>query len=240
MKTKRILSFVLTAMVVLAIGPLAWGSLFVNPPENNPNITWETQYPYQRNIMMDFDTTNPVCEQGPIPGAVYEGYDDPELWDSDSVTMNEYFQWDQTTGSIGNFEPGYYDDYGRITFHLDNWERPWPVKHVYVELVYKRIIRYYEQEFGQHFITPSGTNQYTKSWSKVDDLGGGSYRLSRWVEFQPNQPWEEPILYVTDPYDEPQAFYLDSVHIATECVPEPATVCLLGFGALGLLKKRRT
>ncbi len=33
--------------------------------------------------------------------------------------------------------------------------------------------------------------------------------------------------------------YIDSVEVATICVPEPATVCLLGLGMLGLLRRRR-
>ena len=31
--------------------------------------------------------------------------------------------------------------------------------------------------------------------------------------------------------------YVDFVEVATICVPEPATICLLGLGALGLLRK---
>ena len=32
---------------------------------------------------------------------------------------------------------------------------------------------------------------------------------------------------------------LDYIHVDTICIPEPATLCLLGLGVLGLLRKRR-
>jgi hypothetical protein len=229
MSKKRVLSFVLTAMIVLAVGPLAWGSLFVNPPETNPNITWETQFPYQRNIMMDF-SANPLGAVGPIPGADYEGYDDPDLWDSDFVTMTGDVQWNQAKGGIGIFGGGS----GTITFHFDNWERPWPVKNFYEELVFK--VELTSGSIYQDFFTPSGENTYTDSWYNVQDLGGGSYRFSLWAEFQPNPPWEEKVYTLSSSTGN---IYLDSLHVATECIPEPATICLLGFGALSLLRRKR-
>jgi hypothetical protein len=54
--------------------------------------------------------------------------------------------------------------------------------------------------------------------------------------------WRIPQIY----YDEmihlefvDSGVYVDFVEVATICVPEPATVCLLGLGVLGLLRKRR-
>jgi len=229
MNKKRFILVIAAAMVVLAVGPLAWGSLFVNPPETNPNITWETQFSYQRNIMMDFGV-NPLGTVGPIPGADYEGYDDASLWNSDFVTMTGDIHWDQAKGGIGIFGGGS----GTITFHFDNWQRPWPVKHFYEELVFK--VELVTGSIYQDFFTPSGKNMYTDSWDNVQNLGGGSYRLSLWAEFQPNPPWEEKVYTLSSSTGN---IYLDSLHIATECIPEPATICLLGLGVLGLLKKRR-
>ena len=230
MKKNQLLSFALTAIVLLAVAPTAWGSPFVTPPEGNPNITWQTQFPYQRNIMMDFGV-NPVGPVGPIPGADYEGYNDPVLWDSDFVTMTGAVRWDQAKGGIGIFGGGS----GTITFHFDNWEMPRPVKHFYEELTWK--VEQVSGSIYQDFVTPSGMNKYTDSWNNVQNLGGGSYRLSLWAEFQPNPPWEEKVYTLSSSTGN---IYLDSLHVATECVPEPATMALLGLGGLSLLRRKRS
>lgn len=91
---EKLMTFLVVAVLVLTVAPVvSGGPAFVYPPESNPNVTWVTQYPYQRNIMMDFseDPVDPTGATGPIPGAQYTGYDDPMLWDSDFVT---------TTGDI--------------------------------------------------------------------------------------------------------------------------------------------
>ena len=33
--------------------------------------------------------------------------------------------------------------------------------------------------------------------------------------------------------------YIDQIIVDTICIPEPATICLFGFGGLAILKKRR-
>ena len=63
MITARKTIFAFVVMSLMAVAPVAWGSAFVNPPENNGNITWETQLPYQRNILLDF-SQNPVAAAG--------------------------------------------------------------------------------------------------------------------------------------------------------------------------------
>jgi hypothetical protein len=218
----------LITVCLVVVSALAWGTPFVTPPETNPNITWDT-LPYQRDIMMDF-STNPVGPTGPIPGAVYDGADDLVLWDSDFVTIDGNIEWNETKGGIGIFGGGS----GTITFHFDNWERDWPIKHFYEELIFN--VEIDTGSIYQNFVTPSGTNQYTDSWDKVDNLGGGSYRLSLWVEFEPNPPWEEKVITLSSTIGN---IYIDSLHVATECVPEPATMLMLGLGGLLIRKRSR-
>jgi len=180
--------------------------------------------------MMDFNA-DPVGPVGPIPGADYEGYDDPILWDSDFVTMTGDVRWDPAKGGIGIFGGGS----GTVTFHFDNWERNWPMKHFYEELIFK--VEIVSGSIYQDFVTPDGKNMYTDSWDKVDDLGGGSYRLCLWAEFRPNPLWEEKVYTLSSPNGN---IYLDQLHVATECVPEPATIVLLGLGMLAALRRKRS
>jgi len=227
---KHLMTILLTATVVLAVSSSVWSSPFVYPPETNPEITWQTPFPYQRNIMMDFNA-DPVGPVGPIPGADYEGYDDPILWDSDFVTLTGDVRWDPAKGGIGIFGGGS----GTITFHFDNWERDWPIKHFYEELIFK--VEIVTGSIYQDFVTPDGLNMYTDSWDKVDNLGSGSYRLSIWAEFRPNPLWEEKVYTLSSPNGN---IYLDQLHVATECIPEPATMLLLGLGALAALCRKRS
>jgi hypothetical protein len=63
---------------------------------------------------------------------------------------------------------------------------------------------------------------------------GNYYHIAYEILIEPN-PTSETI------YIQPAdcTLYLDEVVIDTICIPEPATICLLGFGALALLRKRR-
>lgn len=224
---RKILYTLFLVGIIAFFSTVVWAMPFYYPPENNPDITWEGQFPYQRNIMMDF-TANPVGPVGPIPGADYEGYDDPILWVSDFVTMSGNVRWDQAVGGVGIWGGGS----GTVTFHFDNWERDWPIKYFYEELIFK--VEIVTGSIYQDFMTPDGLNMYTDSWSKVDNLGGGRYRLSIWAEFQPNPPWEEKIFALSSTTGN---IFIEELHIATECIPEPATMALLGFGALILARK---
>jgi len=57
------------------------------------------------------------------------------------------------------------------------------------------------------------------------------------VRIMPN-PYLEKVNFVVMPAVGGQAV-LDYIHVDTICIPEPATICILGLGALGLLRKRR-
>jgi len=226
-------SLLLTAAIAFLLSATAQGSVFERPPEDNPAITWSGAFPYQRNILMNFDTVSPVAgAPGPIPGADYEGHDDPELWWSDFMELEGDVVWDPSVGAIGIFGGGS----GAIRFHFDNWDRPW-IKHLYEEMIFEVVGA--RANIAQEIVLPSGF-EVTDTWEDVEALGNGRYAAYIWAEIFPNPPWEEK--YITLSVGDTGSVYIDSLHIATECVPEPATLAvwsLLACVGVGLVMWRR-
>ncbi len=73
------------------------------------------------------------------------------------------------------------------------------------------------------------------------DRGGGWYTVAVRCQIWPNPSYEEISLNFFDfSVDEPlYPAYVDQVVINTRCIPEPATICLLGLGALSLIKRKK-
>ena len=82
----------LSLMLIAGLALVAQANTFDLPPESYD--AWETEYPYQRNIDWTFDIapTGDPTPDGAV-GAHYEGWDDPYLWDSDFVTLDEGIEW---------------------------------------------------------------------------------------------------------------------------------------------------
>ena len=243
MNKERVLSFVLTAVVVFAVSPLAWGVYvpmeFDNPPEDNPNITWETQYPdYQRNIFLDF-SVNPLGASGNgIPGAGYYGNDDPVLWDSDYIEFTGAVGWNEELGAVGIFDAEG-QAFGTMIIHIDNWIRDYPVKHLYEEVVFQweQGMAIYQSYLGLPAGYVQDTGNILYEIDTVPDPTTGAYSWQYWTEIEPNPPWEEKVInFGTGAAG--GSVYVESVHIATECVPEPTTMALLGLGGLLLRRKK--
>jgi hypothetical protein len=206
---------------------------FIMPPETYAPV-WETSFPYQRNINMDFNV-NPVAAPGSgIPGAVYEGYLDPTLKVSDYVTLTGDAQWYESvsgftqTGFLGiDNRNGTSTLYGSLTFHIDNTENPDNEKHLWEEFNVLET----NGGFGFGVRDPLGNSFeliYTHGQSTLRNF---TYDLE--FVHTPNPPWENVNLGFSVA---PGTYILfNNFHIATECVPEPATITLLGIGAISLL-----
>jgi hypothetical protein len=65
-------------------------------------------------------------------------------------------------------------------------------------------------------------------------IGDGWNTLSASWEIIPNPDFEKIHLYFVN-----SGAAVDDVYVWTECVPEPATICLLGLGGLVLRKRRK-
>ena len=225
---KRSVTICVLAGLVVAVAPAAWGNPFDDPPESNPDITWQTAFPYQRNIRLDFNV-NPVGGVGPIPGAVYGGSDDSLLWDSDYVEMTGDVEWNAALGAVGIFDSPAAAS-GTLIIHLDNWIRDLPVKHVYDELTW---YLQGDASIDARLELPTGSQQ-VDYWADpfiviVPPGGLATGPWHTWTEVEPNPPWEDKIIYFETTAG--SSAYVDNVHIATECVPVPGAVLL---GMIGL------
>jgi hypothetical protein len=247
---------VLTAMVLLsAAGGVVEAAPFINPPElNHPD--WVTPFPYQRNILVGFDTdphfwpdhiTSPIPDARKVlsPDVVHhEGTDDAQLYHSDWLggevvpPMGGYTDWlymDTVTGTARQgmlmMEALSPNTTFTLVWHIDNWDRPREEKHFFVEAEY-----YGTGNVGFDELI-SSTGQVELLPPQYETLENGWVRWRSWATLVPNPLWEEMVNTVT--FENPGLLLIDYMHIGTECVPEPATLGLLAVGCILVVRRKR-
>jgi hypothetical protein len=235
-------NIVLIVALAICLAPLyVIASPFDNPPEDNWD-EWKTSYPYQRNIYVDF-TTNP--SGGPystgIPGADYEGWADPDIWESDFVSYTGDVIYDGTGERMGAEAIGG-DAIGSGIIHIDNLDRPYAYKNFWIELHLDVSNPLEVENWINYNFAFDEFDEYTLDWEpdymwlyETDPNYG--YGIYTWGTIYPNPVWEEIQFTFTIPEDEWAWIY--DVHVATECVPIPAAVWLLGTGLIGIVGMRR-
>jgi len=237
-------------LILIGILALVWaGSAlaadFVHRPDDYTDgvlddIGWSTSFPYQRNIMWDFNvdpTIAPGFFNDPTADVHYQGYDDPYLWFSDFVVLDGV-EWFPGLGMIGIDNTGGTGElYGYATFHIDNWPDPNQLKHIWLEMESIQTPPIFLDLVFPTLIPAPGSTKTGDEYF-LEHLPGDRHRENHWWEVMPNPPWEEIVLNFYAPAGE--MVFVDSFHVATECIddvppiPEPSTILLLGCGALGL------
>jgi hypothetical protein len=240
---------------MLSVAAIAHGEAFINPPclnwpeywmidGDNVYNPWVSQFPYQRNVLYTFD--NALDPTQPH----YEGYDDPVLYPSDFVEVVglDHYEADPLgTGRRGLYgidnRQGTQDLEGYILFHLDNWQEPRPWKHIWKEIIFVMSDPTPTEPKGalveENVTVPSGFEVKGIQTVYFTYLNDNYILEDMAAKVYPNCPWEE--IYVLLSVPAGGYAFVDEVHFATECVPEPTTLTLLalGGGALAWLRRRR-
>jgi len=209
--------------------PVQWsfhGAIIDNP--------WITPFPYQRNIRYTFDNGLDLSQ------VICQGSDDRVLHPSDWIQIENMTWFDNDAfifgaarryGLVGiNNRQGTTAVTGSITFHIDNWDSPNDWKHVWQEFI--------DTSSGGISVSygldmPAGYEELTGG-SLITHLLADGYTIRNDPDkIWPNPPWEEVVVEVS--VNAGSYYLLDEAHIATECVPEPATLLLLGSGGALLI-----
>jgi len=200
--------FLTLLMTACLISLTVNSNAFTNKPEDVvPD--WQTAYPYQRNISLDF-TSKHSSGSGPIPGALYEGYLDKELWGEDIL---EYSGLTVEPGKIGIAVGGS----GWVRLNLNNLDTLNPVKRVYMEAtvtVSDAFQAYLGGWVSAHYELPAGHTVVDSDYS----VGlGANIIVYGWVIIEPNPASEYAVVEFNNVPVGHWAWIHD-LRISSECV----------------------
>jgi hypothetical protein len=159
----------------------------------------------------------------PPEADLFNTLEDPVLTVTDPATRLWMPEDSDGTTGVWKFED-------TITIDIANFEDQNPLKIIWIQMTYSAsgMPTIYADD-------PAGGRFFAQLMDQTP-VAGTLYLNATWqITMEPNPPSETIVIQPRD-----CTTYVDEIVIDTICtVPEPMTVCLLGLGALALLRKRR-
>jgi hypothetical protein len=215
MRVKYAALCVMLALALTAAGAYAQKPWLVAPP-----------FDVQRDVFWDF-------EAGVEAPPLYLGPDDSLLM------MSDFVDWQGLNilrGAVGiNNLSGNETMYGEFLIHLDNWQRTYPRK-----LIWMQADGY--MDAGGIWLDLAGPQGSVDWWTEAYqyDETTGWFTQTIAAVIVPNPYWEQFVFnFAANPGG---MLLVDNVRIATACVvPEPGLISVigLGLGLVGMVIRRR-
>ena len=188
---------------------------------------WNEYDPCTTHQKWDF---TPGYVTGPIP---FDGYNakPEEVFNPSSSNVT-------ATISVGGPNNGTWDGVTKFTssrsisvnLELPNYETLNPYKEIWVDI---------GSNVAEDISVSATPTNMDFDYEIILFPGAGQDAADFVVKIWPN-PYVEKVGFVIYPTAAGAPAVLDYIHVDTICIPEPATMCLLGLGTLSLVTRRRT